>query len=88
MGAEAQAAPGATSTEERFVKVIHDYIGGDKSAIQPAATFDKDLDCDSLDIVEIVMATEEEFGIEITDDESLAINTVADGLALITTKLP
>ena len=67
--------------EEIFQKVkeiIVDQLGVDESLVKEDATFIDDLSADSLDIVELVMSLEEEFGLEIPDTEAEKIVTVGD----------
>ena len=67
-------------TEERLRKIIAEQLGVDESLIVPSASFAKDLNADSLDLVELIMSIEEEFGIEISDENAEKIETVADAL--------
>jgi acyl carrier protein len=67
-------------TEERLRKIIAEQLGVDASLIVPSASFAKDLNADSLDLVELIMSIEEEFGIEISDENAEKIETVADAL--------
>ncbi len=66
--------------EERLRKIIAEQLGVDESQIVPGASFTKDLNADSLDLVELIMSIEEEFGIEISDDDAEKIQTVDDAL--------
>ena len=69
----------ATSAIESKVKsIIADQLGVGEDEIKPESSFIEDLGADSLDIVELVMAFEEEFGVEIPDDAAEKINTVGD----------
>jgi len=69
---------------ERVKKVIVDQLNNvDESQVVESASFVADLNADSLDIVELVMAFEEEFGIEIPDDEAEKIQTVKDAIDYI-----
>ncbi|MDQ3263171.1 MAG: acyl carrier protein [Myxococcota bacterium] len=69
----------ATSTVEQKVKsIIADQLGVGEDEIKPESSFIEDLGADSLDIVELVMAMEEEFEVEIPDEEAENIKTVAD----------
>lgn len=74
----------ATSVEDRVRKIVAKQLGlqGDEIALDKA--FIEDLGADSLDIVELVMAMEEEFGIEIPDEEAEKIQTVKDAVDYIT----
>lgn len=60
----------------RVNKIIQDYLGVDPEKIVPEASFQDDLGCDSLDNVELVMCLEEEFGIEIWDEQAEKFQTV------------
>ncbi|RLD17432.1 MAG: acyl carrier protein [Caldiserica bacterium] len=64
------------SIEERVKKVICDQLGVESSQVTPDAHFVNDLGADSLDQVELVMAFEEEFGLEISDEEAQKLDTV------------
>ncbi|GAB4429376.1 MAG: acyl carrier protein [Chloroflexi bacterium OHK40] len=66
--------------EERLRKIIAEQLGVDESQIVPGANFSKDLNADSLDLVELIMSIEEEFGIEISDEDAEKIETVDDAL--------
>ena len=74
------------SKEQIFDKVkeiIVDQLGVEEDEVTPQAHFIEDLGADSLDIVELVMALEEEFGIEIPDEEAEKISTVGDAVDYI-----
>ncbi|HRK07393.1 MAG TPA: acyl carrier protein [Pseudobdellovibrionaceae bacterium] len=58
--------------------VIAEQLGVDPERVKPEASFIDDLGADSLDIVELVMAVEEEFGIEIPDEDAEKLKTVGD----------
>jgi acyl carrier protein len=66
------------SVEERVKQIIVEQLGVDENEVTPTASFVDDLGADSLDIVELVMAFEEGFGIEIPDEEAEKIRTVKD----------
>lgn len=69
--------------DEVFAKVkeiIIDQLGVDEEAITMVASFRDDLEADSLDLVELIMAFEEEFGGEISDDEAQKITTVGEAV--------
>jgi acyl carrier protein len=61
---------------ERVSKILIEQLGVDPSQITPEAKFNEDLGADSLDSVEIVMACEEEFNVEVPDEEAEKIQTV------------
>ncbi len=63
---------------EKVKSIIVEQLGVDESAVTPEASFIDDLGADSLDTVELVMALEEEFGIEIPDEDAEKIQTVGD----------
>ncbi|MEJ5338166.1 MAG: acyl carrier protein [Aquificaceae bacterium] len=64
--------------EQRIKEIIADQLGVEVSKLNPGAKFVEDLGADSLDVVELVMAFEEEFGIEIPDEDAEKIRTVGD----------
>ncbi len=68
------------STEERVKQIIVEQLGVDEAEVTPTASFVDDLGADSLDTVELVMAFEEEFGVEIPDDQAETIVTVGDAV--------
>ncbi len=71
------------SVADKVSSIIVDQLGVDADQVKPEASFTDDLGADSLDIVELVMAFEEEFGIEIPDEEAEKISKVADATAYI-----
>ena len=72
-----------SDTAERVKKIVVDNLGVDADKVTESASFIDDLGADSLDTVELVMAFEEEFGIEIPDDAAETILTVADAVKFI-----
>lgn len=72
---------------EKIKKIIVDQLGIDESEVTPQASFVDDLGADSLDTVELVMALEEEFGIEIADEDAEKLLTVEDVVKYIEAKL-
>ena len=68
---------------ERVQKITVEHLDVDASKVEPKASFIDDLGADSLDIVELVMAFEEEFDIEIPDDAAETIQTVGDAITFI-----
>ena len=68
---------------ERVKKIVVEHLGVDAEKVNPEASFIDDLGADSLDTVELVMAFEEEFGIEIPDDAAETIQTVGDAVKFI-----
>ncbi len=76
----------STSGIEAKVKsIIADQLGVGEDEIKPESSFIEDLGADSLDIVELVMAMEEEFEVEIPDEEAENIKTVGDAINYINT---
>ena len=71
----------------RFTKCAVDTLSVDASKVTPDASFADDLDADSLDLVELVMALEEEFGIEVPEEELENVKTVGQAFALVTNKI-
>ena len=66
------------SIEPKVTKIIKEQLGVDAERIKPEASFIDDLGADSLDIVELVMAMEEEFDMEIPDEDAEKLKTVQD----------
>lgn len=71
------------STEERVKKIVVELLGVDEGRVVPEARFREDLEADSLDLVELIMAFEEEFGSEITDEDAQTITTVGEAIEYI-----
>ena len=69
-----------SDTEERVKKIVVEHLGVEADKVTMDASFIDDLGADSLDIVELVMAFEEEFGVEIPDDAAEKITTVGDAV--------
>ncbi len=72
--------------EEQVKQIIVEQLGVDESQVDPSASFVEDLGADSLDIVELVMAFEEKFKIEIPDEDAEKIATVKDAVDYIETR--
>ena len=70
---------------ERVKKIVVEHLGVEEGKVTESASFIDDLGADSLDIVELVMAFEEEFGVEIPDDAAEKITTVRDAIEYIDT---
>jgi acyl carrier protein len=75
-----------SETADRVKKIVVEHLGVEADKVTDDASFIDDLGADSLDIVELVMAFEEEFGVEIPDDAAEKIATVNDAIAFINEK--
>ena len=75
-----------SSTEEKVKKIVMDHLGIDESKFSLDSKFIDDLGADSLDTVELVMAFEEQFDIEIPDDAAETISTVQNAIDFINSK--
>ena len=73
--------------QPRLVKVIAEQLGYAQDQIKMTARFVQDLGADSLDLVELVMAVEQEFAIEIADNDAAKIKTVGEALAYLGSRL-
>jgi len=71
---------------ERVTKVIVDRLGVDESEVKMEASFRDDLGADSLDVVELVMELEDEFDMEISDEDAEQISTVGSAVTYIESK--
>jgi acyl carrier protein len=72
-----------SDVNERVKKIVVNYLGVEEDKVAEKASFIDDLGADSLDTVELVMAFEEEFGVEIPDDAAEKIQTVGDAVDFI-----
>ena len=72
-------------TFERLRDIISDTLKVDKEKVTPEASFQDDLKADSLDLVELIMAFEDEYGVEIPDEEAQKIRTVGQALEYVQT---
>jgi acyl carrier protein len=72
-----------SDTAERVKKIVIEHLGVDADKVTEQASFIDDLGADSLDTVELVMAFEEEFGVEIPDDSAETIVTVGDAVKFL-----
>src|SRR3569832_1528713 len=72
-----------SETADRVKKIVVEHLGVEAEKVTEDASFIDDLGADSLDIVELVMAFEEEFGVEIPDDAAEKITTVRDAIDYI-----
>ncbi|HEU5011148.1 MAG TPA: acyl carrier protein [Roseiflexaceae bacterium] len=75
----------APEMEARLKKIVAEQLGVDESKIVPSARFTEDLNADSLDLVEMIMSLEEEFSVEIPDEDAEKIVTVQDAITYIDT---
>ena len=75
-----------TDTENKIKEIVVKHLGISESKVIPESKFIDDLGADSLDTVELVMAFEEEFGVEIPDDAAETILTVQDAINYISSK--
>lgn len=73
------------TNQDRLIEIIAKQLGVDAEKVTPDASFMEDLGADSLDTVELVMALEEEFDIEIPDSDAEKIQTVQDALSYLDT---
>jgi len=71
------------SVEEKVKHIIVEQLGVDEDEVKPEAAFVDDLGADSLDVVELVMALEEEFGLEISDEDAEKLTTVGKASSYI-----
>ena len=71
------------STDNRVKEIIVEQLGVNENEVTPEAKFVDDLGADSLDLVELVMALEEEYNLEITDEDAEKIQTVGDAIEYI-----
>ncbi len=76
-----------TTTFERIRSIIVELLGVDPAKVVPEARFREDLEADSLDLVELIMAFEEEFGGEISDEDAQTITTVGQAEEYIQTRM-
>lgn len=74
------------AVQEKITEIIVEQLGVKPEEVTPEASFVDDLGADSLDTVELVMALEEEFGIEIPDEDAEKIQTVGDAIRYIDEK--
>ncbi|MGA9754164.1 MAG: acyl carrier protein [Desulfobaccales bacterium] len=72
--------------DEKVIDIIVDKLGVDRSEVTPEAVFVDDLGADSLDLVELIMAMEEEFGMEIADEDAEKLRTVQDVTSFISAR--
>jgi acyl carrier protein len=72
-----------SDTYSELVVIVKDLLGADESKITPEARFREDLEADSLDLVELIMAFEDKFGAEISDEDAQKITTVGEAVKYI-----
>ena len=70
----------AQTAEDRLKKIIADQLSVSEDEVVPEASFIEDLNADSLDLVELIMSLEEEFGVKISDEDAEKIRTVQDAM--------
>ena len=71
------------TTFDRLKKIIVEQLGVEEDDVTPEAAFVEDLNADSLDLVELIMSLEEEFGMEISDEDAEKIQKVSDAVEYI-----
>jgi acyl carrier protein len=76
-----------TNVAEKIKQIVSEQLGVDEGEVTPTASFVDDLGADSLDTVELVMAFEEAFEIEIPDEDAEKIRTVQDAIAYVEKKV-
>ncbi len=74
--------------EARLRKIVVEQLGAEESKVVSSASFVEDLNADSLDLVELIMSLEEEFGIEIPDEDAEKIITFGDALNYLDEHVP
>jgi len=72
-----------SSNEEKVITIVAEKLGVDRADVTPDSVFIDDLGADSLDLVELIMAMEEEFGFEIADEDAEKLRTVGDVINFI-----
>ena len=73
--------------QDKVCTILADQLAVDRDKVTPEARFSEDLDADSLDLVEAVLALEEEFGVSIPEDEMEGVKTVGQAVDLVATKV-
>jgi acyl carrier protein len=77
----------SNDVSDRVKAIIIDLLGVEEADVVPAASFRDDLEADSLDLVELIMSFEEEFGGEISDEEAQKITTVGEAITYVSTRM-
>lgn len=77
----------AKQLEMKLIKIVSEKLNIEEGNIKVASRFQEDLGADSLDIVELLMEIEEEFGVNISDEESERLKTVGDAVKFIAAKI-
>jgi acyl carrier protein len=77
----------AADTADRVKQIVIDVLSVDEARVVPEASFRKDLEADSLDLVELIMQFEEAFGGEISDEDAQKIETVGQAVTYIETHM-
>lgn len=72
-----------SSKKDSVIKIIVEQLGVEEGKVIPEASFIEDLGADSLDLTELIMAMEEEFGIEISDEDAQKIMKVQDAITYV-----
>jgi acyl carrier protein len=80
------ASPEREAIETRVKEIIGEHLGVERDEILPESRFIEDLGADSLDIVELVMALEEEYEVEVPDEDAEKLRTVGDVIGYIETQ--
>jgi acyl carrier protein len=70
----------ASNAEERLRKIIADQLGVSEDEVVPEASFIEDLNADSLEMVDLIISLEEEFGVQVSDEDAEKIKTVKDAI--------
>ena len=73
--------------QEKVCSILAENLSVPEDTVTPASRFQEDLDADSLDLVEAVLALEEEFGVSIPEEEMEGVKTVGQAIQLVATKL-
>ncbi len=80
--------PETVDTLGEVRKIIVELLGADPAKVTPEARFREDLEADSLDLVELIMAFEEKFGGEISDEDAQKITTVGEAVSYLESRKP